>query len=56
MPVILRTQEETETWLAAPWSEEKSLQRTAPDEATCKHDKQLPCFFVYHTPPLAISG
>lgn len=33
MPVILRTQEETETWLTAPWSEAKRLQRTAPDDA-----------------------
>ncbi|MBZ9679631.1 SOS response-associated peptidase [Mesorhizobium sp. CO1-1-2] len=33
MPVILTTQDETETWLAAPWSEAKQLQRTAPDDA-----------------------
>ncbi|TIX69950.1 MAG: SOS response-associated peptidase, partial [Mesorhizobium sp.] len=31
MPVILTTQEETETWLTAPWSEARHLQRTAPD-------------------------
>ncbi|MDF3153251.1 SOS response-associated peptidase [Mesorhizobium sp. XAP10] len=33
MPVILRTQEETETWLRAPWSEAKGLQRPASDDA-----------------------
>jgi putative SOS response-associated peptidase YedK len=33
MPVILTTQEETETWLTAPWSEARRLQRTAPDGA-----------------------
>lgn len=33
MPVILRTREETETWLTAPWSEAKRLQRTAPDDS-----------------------
>jgi putative SOS response-associated peptidase YedK len=33
MPVILTTQEETEAWLTAPWSEAKRLQHTAPDDA-----------------------
>lgn len=33
MPVILTTQEETETWLTAPWSEARKLQRTAADDA-----------------------
>ncbi|TPJ34440.1 SOS response-associated peptidase [Mesorhizobium sp. B2-8-3] len=33
MPVILTTQEETETWLRAPWSEACHLQRTASDGA-----------------------
>jgi len=33
MPVILTTREETETWLSAPWSEARKLQRTAPDDA-----------------------
>ena len=32
MPVILRTQEETETWLTAPWPE-ASAQRHGPDDA-----------------------
>lgn len=33
MPAILTTPEETETWLTAPWSEARHLQRTAADDA-----------------------
>lgn len=33
MPVILTTREEVETWLTAPWSEARLMQRTAPDDA-----------------------
>ncbi|TWB20022.1 putative SOS response-associated peptidase YedK [Rhizobium sp. ERR 1071] len=32
MPVILRNQDEVETWLTAPWEEAKSLQRPLPDD------------------------
>ncbi|TIM96712.1 MAG: SOS response-associated peptidase, partial [Mesorhizobium sp.] len=39
MPVILTTQEETELWLTAPWSEAKTLQRPAPDDALVIVDK-----------------
>lgn len=39
MPMILTTQEETETWLNAPWSEAKRLQRTAPDDALVTVEK-----------------
>jgi len=31
MPVILRTKEEIETWMNAPWQEAKSLQRPLPN-------------------------
>ena len=32
MPVILRTEDEIETWLTKPWDEAKALQRPLPDE------------------------
>ena len=32
MPVILKTPEEIETWLTAPWSEASKLQRPLPDD------------------------
>lgn len=39
MPVMLTTPEQIETWLTAPWSEAKRLQRTAPDDALVIVDK-----------------
>ena len=32
MPAILRNQDEVETWLTAPWSEAKALQRPLPND------------------------
>jgi putative SOS response-associated peptidase YedK len=32
MPVILRNEQEIETWLNAPWTEAKVLQRSLPDD------------------------
>ncbi|MFB2562412.1 SOS response-associated peptidase [Rhizobium sp. IMFF44] len=32
MPVILRNQDEVETWLTAPWEEAKALQRPLPND------------------------
>jgi putative SOS response-associated peptidase YedK len=31
MPVILRTTEEIDTWLRAPWNEAKEMQKPLPD-------------------------
>lgn len=39
MPVLLRTQDEIEIWLTAPWAEARKLQRTAPDDAVVIVDK-----------------
>lgn len=53
MPVILRTQEETETWLTAPWSEAKQLQRTAPDHALVIVEKPATQIKFLQQAPLA---
>ncbi len=36
MPVILRSEEDIETWLTKPWEEAKALQRPLPDEQLIK--------------------
>lgn len=38
MPVFLRTPEEIETWLRAPWKEARQLQRTLPSDELQKID------------------
>jgi putative SOS response-associated peptidase YedK len=40
MPVILTTEEERETWLKAPWTEARKLQRPLPDGALMIEAKQ----------------
>ncbi|WP_027170523.1 SOS response-associated peptidase [Mesorhizobium sp. WSM3224] len=51
MPVILTTPEETEMWLTAPWSEAKTLQRPAPDDALVIVDKPATQIKIPAAPP-----
>ncbi len=41
MPVILRTSDEIETWLTAPWTEARALQRPLPDGALIEIGRDL---------------
>ncbi len=40
MPVILRESADIETWLSAPWSEAKALQRPLPDDQLIQLDQR----------------
>ena len=42
MPVLLTTQAEVETWLAAPWEQARALQRPLPDEILRMVDRPRP--------------
>lgn len=42
MPVILRTAEEIDVWLRAPWSEAKDMQRPLPDDELMVLDRSKP--------------
>jgi putative SOS response-associated peptidase YedK len=39
MPVLLTTQDETETWLTEPWENAKALQRPLPDDSLMMVDR-----------------
>jgi len=55
MPVILTTQAEVDTWLTAPWSEAKTLQRTAPDDSLIIVDKPARQIKFPQQPPVQAS-
>ncbi|WP_425374348.1 hypothetical protein [Mesorhizobium kowhaii] len=57
MTMKRRVPEEIETWMTAPWSEARRMQRTAPDDALVIVDKPATQIkFPQQVPPTPAQG